>query len=140
MCHNDSQSHENHESWGENSLGRLKDGVMAPEGELEEGEIRDSRSWSDSRVDVQKVHKRPRAILGDDEMEMEYSRFMEVRRKKNFVCLERIRGKPVNILEGLELHNGVFSSAEQRKIVDFVYSLQKMGKRGQLMGMYVLSF
>ncbi|XXG63805.1 hypothetical protein AAC387_Pa05g1908 [Persea americana] len=132
MCHNDSQSHENHESCGENSLGSLRDGDMAPEEELEEGEIRRSSRWSDSRVDV-KVHKRPRAMLGDDEMEMEYSRLMDVRRKKNFVCLERIRGKTLNILEGLELHNGVFSSAEQRTIVDFVYSLQKMGKRGQLM-------
>ena len=136
MCHNDSQSHENHENCGENSLGSLIDGDMAPEEELEEGEIRRSSRWSDSRVDV-KVHKRPRAMLGDDEMEMEYSRLMDVRRKKNFVCLERIRGKTVNILEGLELHNGVFSSAEQRTIVDFVYSLQKMGKRGQLMGKYV---
>lgn len=56
------------------------------------------------------------------------------------LCLERNRGKIVNILEGLELHTVVFSAAEQRKIVGFVYLLQKMGKRGQLKAVfYVLS-
>ncbi|XP_028094425.1 LOW QUALITY PROTEIN: RNA demethylase ALKBH9B [Camellia sinensis] len=56
----------------------------------------------------------------------------DVKRKKDFICLERFKGKIVNILEGLELHTGVFSAAEQKRIVDFVYSLQERGKKGEL--------
>ncbi|KAI3861460.1 hypothetical protein MKW98_000412 [Papaver atlanticum] len=62
----------------------------------------------------------------------EYIRFMNVQRKKDFVCLERIKGKTVNVLEGLELHAGVFSAAEQKRIVDFVFELQEKGSRGEL--------
>eukprot|EP00262_Sarcandra_glabra_P004858 TRINITY_DN16106_c0_g1_i1.p1 TRINITY_DN16106_c0_g1~~TRINITY_DN16106_c0_g1_i1.p1 ORF type:complete len:533 (-),score=74.82 TRINITY_DN16106_c0_g1_i1:379-1878(-) len=62
----------------------------------------------------------------------EYIRFTNVQRKKDFICLERIKGKIVNILSGLELHTGVFSAAEQKRIVDFIYDLQEMGKKGQL--------
>ncbi|GMP31939.1 hypothetical protein CsSME_00005934 [Camellia sinensis var. sinensis] len=64
----------------------------------------------------------------------EYIRFSNVKRKKDFICLERFKGKIVNILEGLELHTGVFSAAEQKRIVDFVYSLQERGKKGELKG------
>lgn len=59
-------------------------------------------------------------------------RFTNVKRKKDFMCLERVKGKPVNILDGLELHTGVFSAAEQKRIVDFVEVLQEMGKKGEL--------
>ncbi|XP_022133128.1 uncharacterized protein LOC111005802 [Momordica charantia] len=62
----------------------------------------------------------------------EYIRFMNVGRKKDFICLERFKGKLVNILEGLELHTGIFSAAEQKRIVDHVYALQEMGKKGEL--------
>ncbi|KAL9330806.1 hypothetical protein ACSQ67_000416 [Phaseolus vulgaris] len=62
----------------------------------------------------------------------EYIRFMNVRRKKDFICFERVNGKLVNILEGLELHTGIFSAAEQKRIVSYVASLQEMGKRGEL--------
>ncbi|XP_010268476.1 PREDICTED: uncharacterized protein LOC104605415 [Nelumbo nucifera] len=62
----------------------------------------------------------------------EYLRFMNVQRKKDFICLERINGKIVNILDGLELHTGVFSAAEQKRIVNFVYVLQEKGKKGDL--------
>ncbi|KAI3989482.1 hypothetical protein MKX01_022757 [Papaver californicum] len=62
----------------------------------------------------------------------EYLRFMNVQKKKDFVCLERIKGKIVNVLEGLELHTGVFSTAEQKRIVDFVSELQEKGSRGEL--------
>ncbi|KAF7817327.1 RNA demethylase ALKBH5 [Senna tora] len=61
----------------------------------------------------------------------EYIRFMNVRRKKDYICFERVNGKLVNILEGLELHTGIFSAAEQKRIVNFVASLQEMGKKGQ---------
>ncbi|KAL7143705.1 hypothetical protein ABFS83_08G209900 [Erythranthe nasuta] len=62
----------------------------------------------------------------------EYIRFNNVQRKKDFICLERVDGKLVNILEGLELHKGVFSAAEQKRIVSYVENLQEMGKKGQL--------
>ncbi|CAI9276464.1 unnamed protein product [Lactuca saligna] len=59
-------------------------------------------------------------------------RFTNVKRKKDFICLERVNGKIVNILDGLELHCGVFSSVEQNRIVDFVYELQEKGKNKKL--------
>ncbi|KAL2583905.1 hypothetical protein AAZV13_14G099700 [Glycine max] len=62
----------------------------------------------------------------------EYIRFMNVRRKKDFICFERVNGKLVNILEGLELHTGIFSAAEQKRIVNYVASLQEMGRKGEL--------
>lgn len=64
----------------------------------------------------------------------EYIRFMNVQRKKDFICLERIKGKIVNVLDGLELHTGVFSAAEQKRIVDFVFELQDKGSKGELKG------
>ncbi|KAJ1430148.1 Oxoglutarate/iron-dependent dioxygenase [Sesbania bispinosa] len=62
----------------------------------------------------------------------EHIRFMNVRRKKDFICFERVNGKLVNILEGLELHTGIISAAEQRRIVSYVASLQEMGRNGEL--------
>ncbi|KAI3813604.1 hypothetical protein L1987_18332 [Smallanthus sonchifolius] len=59
-------------------------------------------------------------------------RFTNVKRKKDYICLERVNGKIVNILEGLELHHNVFSTVERKKIVDFVYDLQEKGKDGKL--------
>lgn len=64
--------------------------------------------------------------------EREYIRFTQVGRKKDFVCVERINGKPVNILEGLELHTGIFSAAEQRRLVAFIYEIQEQGRKKQL--------
>ncbi|KAI4977597.1 hypothetical protein ZWY2020_059967 [Hordeum vulgare] len=55
-------------------------------------------------------------------------------RKDDFICLERVKGSLVNILAGLEVHAGVFSIVEQKRIVDYVYGLQEMGKRGELGG------
>ncbi|XP_052160452.1 RNA demethylase ALKBH9B-like [Oryza glaberrima] len=62
----------------------------------------------------------------------ELRRFRNVVRRKDFMCFERVNGRLVNILAGLELHCGVFSAAEQKRIVDYVYDLQEMGKRGEL--------
>ncbi|GAB4848479.1 RNA demethylase alkbh9b [Ancistrocladus abbreviatus] len=76
------------------------------------------------------VVERMKTKLSRDQRE--YIRFMNVKRKKDFICLERVNGKPVNILQGLELHTGVFSAAEQKRIVDFIYDLQEMGQRGEL--------
>ncbi|KAG2604074.1 RNA demethylase ALKBH9B-like [Panicum virgatum] len=73
---------------------------------------------------------RPKVQLTRDQREQR--RFKNVVRKKDFICLERINGRLVNILEGIELHAGVFSSAEQRRIVECVYDLQERGRRGEL--------
>ncbi|KAK9665195.1 hypothetical protein RND81_14G096600 [Saponaria officinalis] len=65
--------------------------------------------------------------------EEEWRRFSQIGRKKNFVHFERIKGKDINVLQGLELHTGVFSPEEQKKIVDSVYNFQRMGQKKQLM-------
>ncbi|KAK8957611.1 hypothetical protein KSP39_PZI000836 [Platanthera zijinensis] len=41
-------------------------------------------------------------------------RLSKLGRKKDFKYVERVRGRLINVLEGLELHTGVFSAAEQR--------------------------
>lgn len=64
----------------------------------------------------------------------EWIRFKSVGRKKDFICLERVKGKLVNILDGLELHTGVFSAVEQKRIVDFVYELQEKGRKSEFGG------
>ncbi|XP_051141180.1 RNA demethylase ALKBH9B isoform X1 [Andrographis paniculata] len=73
---------------------------------------------------------KPKVQLSRDQRE--YIRFNNVQRKKDFISLERINGKLVNILEGLELHKGIFSAAEQKRIVNFVEELQEKGRNGQL--------
>lgn len=67
-----------------------------------------------------------------DSLGGEEKRFSMVRRKKDFKCMERVKGRLVNVLEGLELHTGVFSAAEQKRIVDYVYELQDKGRKRQL--------
>ncbi|XP_038707675.1 RNA demethylase ALKBH9B [Tripterygium wilfordii] len=112
---------------------------MAQEDELEEEEEEEEEeSELNKRVvnmsplsgdlTVSKVIEKPK--LSRDQRE--YIRFMNVKRKKDFICLERVKGKIVNILEGLELHSGIFSAAEQKRIVKEVYALEEKGKRGEL--------
>ncbi|KAL4187520.1 hypothetical protein AMTRI_Chr09g19380 [Amborella trichopoda] len=67
--------------------------------------------------------------------EREWIRLTQVARKKDYVCLERINGKLVNIVKGLELHTCVFNATEQKTIVDYVYSLPEMGRKNELRGM-----
>ncbi|KAF7830393.1 RNA demethylase ALKBH9B-like [Senna tora] len=64
----------------------------------------------------------------------EYIRFMNVMRKKDFEFFETVHGKPLNILEGLQLHAPVFSAAEQKRILNYVASLLDMAQRGQFKG------
>lgn len=85
-------------------------------------------SWEGASEDESK----PKSKLSREQRE--YIRFSNVKRKKDFICLERINGKIVNILDGLEIHTGVFSAAEQIRIVDYVETLKEMGKNGQLKG------
>ncbi|GMQ01820.1 hypothetical protein CsSME_00048315 [Camellia sinensis var. sinensis] len=66
------------------------------------------------------------------EEQKERTRFAQIGRKKDYVHIERIDGKATNVLQGLELHTQVFNTEEQKKIVDRVYNLQRMGQNGQL--------
>lgn len=75
---------------------------------------------------------KPKVALSREQREQ--IRFNSVERKKDFICLERVGGKLTNILEGLELHKGVFSAAEQKRIVSYVEHLLEMGKNGELKG------
>ncbi|EHA8590714.1 putative RNA demethylase ALKBH9B [Cocos nucifera] len=61
-------------------------------------------------------------------------RFSMVKRKKDFKHMERVDGRWINVLEGLELHAGVFSAAEQKRIVDCVYDFREKGRNRQLRG------
>ncbi|KAH7867297.1 hypothetical protein Vadar_031576 [Vaccinium darrowii] len=72
--------------------------------------------------------------LAQDGMSEEHERirFAQIGRKKDFTHIERVFGKVTNVLEGLELHTGVFNPDEQQEIVDYVYSLQRQGQSGQL--------
>ncbi|KAK1305154.1 hypothetical protein QJS10_CPB11g01454 [Acorus calamus] len=62
----------------------------------------------------------------------ELLRLSEVIRNKEYVHVEKVYGRSTNVLEGLELHERVFNSFEQQKIVDYIYHLQCMGQRGHL--------
>lgn len=109
---------------------------MAQEDELEEEEEHEANKRSideNSSTGEVGVSKVPRKAELPRE-QREYIRFRNVQRKKDFICLERVKGKFVNILDGLELHVGIFSAAEQKRIVDFIYELQEMGRNGQLKG------
>ncbi|XP_065856392.1 RNA demethylase ALKBH9B [Euphorbia lathyris] len=108
---------------------------MAQEDELvEEEEQNDfnrrivNLSAATGEMKISKVVEKPKLTRE----QREHIRFMNVKRKKDFICLERFKGKIVNILEGLELHSGVFSAVEQKRIVNFVHELEDMGKRGEL--------
>nr|GMD04864.1 RNA demethylase ALKBH5-like [Ipomoea batatas] len=73
-----------------------------------------------------------KGLLDDDEEKKEHMRFAQVNRKKDFVHYERVDGKMINVVEGVELHTGVFDAEEQMKIVECVYKYQQLGRKGQL--------
>lgn len=64
--------------------------------------------------------------------EEEWRRLGEVGRKKDYVLFDNVKGRRVNVLQGLELHTRVFDAKEQEMIVKFVYRLQKLGKERKL--------
>ena len=72
--------------------------------------------------------------------EREQLRLQFIKRNKEIVCFERVKGKLVNITAGLELHTGVFSRVEQQKLVALVRELQAKGRRNELKGSAFLSF
>ncbi|XP_010548289.1 PREDICTED: uncharacterized protein LOC104819751 [Tarenaya hassleriana] len=111
---------------------------MSQEDELEEeeeqreggesgGQAADA-SLSPGDLPVTKTPEKPKL----SREQRENIRLTNVKRKKDFICLERVRGRIVNIVDGLELHTGVFSAVEQKRIVDFVYELQEKGRKGEL--------
>lgn len=55
---------------------------------------------------------------------MEYDRLMIAGRKKDFIFLERMRGRAINIREGIERHTHGFSVTELEAIADYVYMLR----------------
>ncbi|PKA57432.1 alkylated DNA repair protein alkB like 5 [Apostasia shenzhenica] len=105
---------------------------MAQQDELEEEEEEDAKriSLEGGMKETKEEVKGKKPELSREQRER--IRFTNVGRKKDFVCLERVDGRIVNILDGLELHSGVFSVAEQKKIVGFVYELQERGKNKEL--------
>lgn len=113
---------------------------MAQEDELEEGEDSEEQHELDEPVvdiNVSSGELRSSEVLVKPQLsreQREYIRFMNVKREKDFICLEKIKGRIYNILKGLELHEGVFSSAEQKRIVDYIYVLKEKGKKGELKG------
>lgn len=90
---------------------------------MREGEIGGGGSMSGEKAG-------PGPVLSVEQREA--IRMSEVKRKKDFKCMERVNGRLVNVLQGLELHTGVFSAAEQQNIVNSVYELQEKGRKGQL--------
>ncbi|XP_019170334.1 PREDICTED: RNA demethylase ALKBH5-like [Ipomoea nil] len=67
-----------------------------------------------------------------EEEKREQTKFAQVKRKKDFVHYERVDGRKVNVVQGLELHTGIFDAEEQMKIVECVYQYQQLGQKGQL--------
>lgn len=102
---------------------------IAQQDELEEER---KNILNDVRVEEKRFVNLKKIYLSREQRER--IRFTCVGRKMDFISLERIDGKTVNILEGLELHTEVFSAAEQRRIVDFVYDLQAKGKNNEFGG------
>lgn len=112
---------------------------MAQEDELEEEE----EDGHESNRQMVSEH----SFVGDSSMsevqikpklpreQREYIRFMNVRRKKDFICLERVNQRFVNIVDGLELHESIFSAAEQKRIVNYVYMLEEKGRNKELKGL-----
>ncbi|ESQ30609.1 hypothetical protein EUTSA_v10012104mg, partial [Eutrema salsugineum] len=92
---------------------------------LEEDELNEEEDQKESDSNAFEKHKLSRE-------QREHIRAMNVKRKRDFVCLERVNGEMVNILEGLELHSDVFNAAEQKRIVDKVCELQEKGRKGEL--------
>lgn len=69
---------------------------------------------------------------GLSEEEKERIRYSRVHSEKDFSFIERVNRRHINVLQGLELHTGVFNPVEQRKIVEWIYRLQWRGQQGKL--------
>ncbi|WOL17845.1 hypothetical protein Cni_G26638 [Canna indica] len=70
--------------------------------------------------------------LGSDPPAGGHGAFSKVKRKKDFKRMERVNGRWINVLQGLELHTGIFTPEEQKKIVDCIVQFQEKGREGLL--------
>lgn len=102
---------------------------MSQEDEFEE---EDEEEESRKAIDASPMKTPEKPKLSREQRED--LRLKNVKRKKDFICLERFKGKLVNVVDGLELHTGVFSAVEQKRIVDKVYELEERGRKGELRG------
>nr|GMD08879.1 RNA demethylase ALKBH5-like [Ipomoea batatas] len=84
-----------------------------------------------SPAPVNRKHSPASSRLSEEEKK-EQIKFGQVKRKKDFVHYERVGGKKVNVVQGLELHTGIFDGEEQMKIVECIYEYQQLGQKGQL--------
>ncbi|KAF2290846.1 hypothetical protein GH714_015792 [Hevea brasiliensis] len=120
--------------------------VEAPSHRMSWADMAQEDEFEEEQTDLNKRMVNTSALTGEMKIsrdvekpklsrdQREYIRFMSVKRKKDFICLERVKGKIVNILEGLELHSLVFSAVEQTRIVNYVHELQELGSKGKLKG------
>ncbi|CAN4078757.1 unnamed protein product [Withania somnifera] len=95
---------------------------MAQEDELQSEEVSESIALS-SQVN---------GVSEEEITTSESKQKTELSREQREYIRFRVNGKIMNILDGLELHKGVFSAAEQIRIVKFVEKLDQMGKNGEL--------
>jgi hypothetical protein len=90
--------------------------------------------------DNRKHWKSPRRNeLSDLDEQKELIRYSEIHCKNDFTYIERLNGRDINLLQGLELHTGVFNLTEQKEIVDYIYRLQRLGQEGKLRGIFIAS-
>lgn len=71
---------------------------------------------------------------GLSEEKKEQIRYSLVCCRKDFTFVEKVNGRRINVVQGLELHTEVFNALEQKKIVEWIYRLQWRGKEGKLKG------
>ncbi|KAG6472415.1 hypothetical protein ZIOFF_069877 [Zingiber officinale] len=111
---------------------------MAQEDKLKEVAAQEEKMEESGRTSIEGATRVKREIAkketGLSREQREEIHFRNVVRKKDFICLERANDKIVNILNVLELHTGVFSTAEQKRIVDMVCEMQEKGKNHELGG------
>ncbi|KAM0025471.1 putative oxoglutarate/iron-dependent dioxygenase, alpha-ketoglutarate-dependent dioxygenase AlkB [Helianthus debilis subsp. tardiflorus] len=91
-----------------------------------------SRSGTSLDNGMHENENSPRENELRSEEQKEKLRFLNVGRKTNFTHFERVNGKNINVVQGLELHTHVFNDEEQKKIVESVYEFQRMGQKGRL--------
>ena len=70
----------------------------------------------------------------------EQIRLSQVSKNKNYVYIEMINGKNINIIEGLELYTRVFNIEEQKNIVECIYNFQCASRKGMLKDNYDFNY
>ncbi|CAM6058670.1 unnamed protein product [Sphagnum tenellum] len=111
-------------------------GVVVEEQEEQEDEEEEEEEeqTADAEVAVMK-HNNNDDEEEEEELsvaEREQRRLLGLKVRKDFMCMERVDGRLLNVVEGLELHMGVFSAAEQTRLVNMVYDFQTKGRQQQL--------